>query len=158
VNEDGVPFFGRAHADLSRVTELLNAYPTVLNASFDWGNGDWETALGAAAHSGRKDIVEFLLNRGAKIDIFAAAFLGKTNLVKMILHETPAALHQSGPHKISLLQHAQTGNHPETIAYLNHLLNPLVKVRKAPAKSVKFKAAKPTRHAKPVKAKRRRAA
>src|SRR5437868_5245039 len=96
-------FVGRAHGDLARVAEILAEYPTVINAAFDWGNGDWETALGAAAHSGRKDIVEFLLTKGARIDIFAAASLGRIGLVKAILHETPAALHQAGPHGISLL-------------------------------------------------------
>src|SRR3954453_7232314 len=82
-------FVGRAHSDLARVSELLAGYPTVINGSFNWGNGDFETPLGAAAHSGRKDIVEFLLSRGAQIDIFTAAFLGKLPLVRAILHETP---------------------------------------------------------------------
>src|SRR5947209_5378495 len=100
-------FVGRSHVDLARVTELLNAYPTLIHASFDWGNGDWETALGAAAHSGRKDIVEFLLQRGARIDIFAAALLGKISVVRAILHETPDALHGTGPHGISLIEHAK---------------------------------------------------
>jgi hypothetical protein len=122
-------FVGRAHVDLARVTELLNAYPTLIHAAFDWGNGDWETALGAAAHTGRKDIAEFLIGRGARIDIFAAAMLGKLSLLKAFLHDTPAALHQTGPHGISLLDHARKGGNPEVIAYLHHLLNPQKKRR-----------------------------
>src|SRR4051812_37443486 len=106
-------FVGRAHMDLSRVAELVAQYPTVIHAAFDWGNGDWETALGAAAHSGRRDIVDFLLSKGARLDIFAAAFLGRTSLVRAILNETPGALHQRGPHGISLLDHAKKGGHPE---------------------------------------------
>lgn len=144
-------FVGRAHVDLARVTELLNAYPTLLHASWDWGNGDWETALGAAAHSGRKDIVEFLLHRGARIDIFAAALLGKIGVIKAILHETPDALHGTGPHGISLIEHAKKGGNAETIAYLNHLLNPEQKRVMKP----RNKAAKPAKSARP---KRRRAA
>jgi len=140
-------FVGRAHNDLARVTELLNAYPTVIHASFDWGNGDFESAIGAAAHSGRRDIVEFLLSRGARMDIFAAAFLGRIGLVKSFLHETPGALHQGGPHGISLLDHAKKGGNPEMVAYLRHLIEP----EKARVK------AKP-KVAKPVKAKRRKAA
>jgi ankyrin repeat protein len=142
-------FVGRSHNDLARVTELVNNYPTVINAAFDWGNGDFETAIGAAAHSGRRDIVEFLLTRGARIDIFAAAFLGRLALVKAFLHETPGALHQAGPHGISLLEHAKKGGNPEMIAYLVRLVEP----EKARAKAAKAKAA-----AKPVKAKRRKAA
>src|SRR4029077_14655818 len=102
-------FVGRSHVDLARVTELLSAYPTLIHSSFDWGNGDWETALGAASHSGRRDIAEFLLSRGARMDIFAAAFLGKVSLVRSMLHEMPALLRQGGPHGISLLDHAKKG-------------------------------------------------
>jgi len=140
-------FVGRSHADLGRVSELLGQYPTLIHSAFDWGNGDFETAIGAAAHSGRRDIVDFLLSRGARIDIFAAAFLGKVSLVKAFLHESPAALHQGGPHGISLLDHAKKGGHPEMVAYLAHLINP-EKARKA----------KPKAPAKPAKAKRRKAA
>ena len=117
-------FVGRAHMDLARVQELLASYPTLINGAFDWGNGDWETALGAAAHSGRRDIVDYLLSRGARLDIFAAAFLGRLNVVKAILHETPGALHQTGPHGITLLEHAKKGGHPEMVAYLAKLIDP----------------------------------
>ena len=77
-------FVGRSHVDLARVTQLLNQYPTLIHSAFDWGNGDWETALGAAAHSGRKDIAELLVARGARIDIFAAAMLGKFSLLQRL--------------------------------------------------------------------------
>jgi hypothetical protein len=151
-------FVGRAHNDLSRVSELLAGYPTVLNAAFDWGNGDWETALGAAAHSGRRDIVEFLLSRGARIDIFAAAFLGRLPLVKAFLHETPSALRMPGPHGISLLDHARKGGNPETIAYLSHLVEPEKhRVLRSAAKSVAKTVAKSKSTIK-SKPKRRRAA
>jgi len=140
-------FVGRAHMDLGRVAELVAQYPTVIHAAFDWGNGDWETALGAAAHSGRRDIVDFLLSKGGRLDIFVAAFLGRTSLVKAILHETPGALHHAGPHGISLLDHAKKGGHPETVAYLSHLIDPTKGKSKGKAKA-----------AKPTKAKRRKAA
>ena len=141
-------FVGRAHMDLGRVAELAAEYPTVIHAAFDWGNGDWETALGAAAHSGRRDIVDLLLSKGARLDIFAAAFLGRLALIKAFLHETPAALHQAGPHGISLLDHAKKGGNPETVAFLTRLIDP----SKGKAKS-KVKA--PVKNG---KAKRRKAA
>ena len=128
-------FVGRAHMDLGRVSELLAEYPTLIHASFDWGNGDFETALGAAAHSGRRDIVEFLLSKGARLDIFAAAFLGRMSLVKAFVHETPGALHQAGPHGISLLEHAKKGGSAEMVGYLRKLLEPEKARAKAKAKT-----------------------
>jgi hypothetical protein len=147
-------FVGRAHVDLGRVTELLNAYPALLHAAFDWGNGDWETALHAAAHSGRRDIAEFLVGRGARIDLFAAAFLGKVGIVKALLEEAPEALHRPGVHGIPLLEFAKKGNHRETIQYLNALLSP----PKPKAKATPLKPAKSVKAVKPAKVKRRKAA
>ncbi len=140
-------FVGRAHADLARVTELLADYPTLIHAAFDWGNGDWETALGAAAHSGRRDIAEFLLSKGAQLDIFSAAFLGRMSLVKAFLHENPAALHQTGPHGLSLLEHAKKSGDPEMVKFIAHRLDPAGARAKARHKA-----------ARTLKAKRRKAA
>ncbi len=140
-------FVGRAHVDLTRVTELLADYPTLIHAAFDWGNGDWETALQAAAHSGRRDIVEFLVSKGARLDIFAAAFLGKMSLVKAFLHENSGALHQGGPHGISLLEHAKKGGEPEMVAFIAQRLDPARARAKARHKA-----------ARTLKAKRRKAA
>ena len=145
-------FVGRSHVDLARIQELLAAYPTLIHAAFDWGNGDWETALGAAAHSGRRDIVEFLLSKGARPDIFAAAFLGRMPLVKALLSENPATLRQPGPHGISLLDHAKKGGVPEMVAYLTYCLDP----QKARAGRARHKAA--AAHVKAARAKRRKAA
>src|ERR1700752_4410270 len=41
-----------AHFDLNRVKELVDARPSLARASWDWGFGDWEDALGAASHIG----------------------------------------------------------------------------------------------------------
>src|SRR5436309_3463259 len=73
-------FVGKAHTDLQRVQELLGQEPKLVNATWDWGEGDWETALGAAAHMGRQDIAVYLLEHGARIDLFAAAMLGKLEI------------------------------------------------------------------------------
>lgn len=139
---------GRAHDDLIRVKELLSEYPAAVNAAWDWGNGDWETPLGAAAHAGRKDIAELLLARGARLDIFAAATLGKLAILRAMLHDHPETLHATGPHGISLLAHAEAGKDRETVAFLKSLLHPVKKIsaRPAPAKS------------RPSKLKRRKAA
>lgn len=43
-------FVSVAHRDLSRVAALLAQEPALINAAWGWGGGDWETALGSAAH------------------------------------------------------------------------------------------------------------
>jgi hypothetical protein len=102
-------FVGNAHGDLNRVKELLAQEPGLINATWDWGGGDFETALGAASHMGRRDIAEFLLERGARLDIFAAAMLGKLDIVKAALTAFPDAIKTPGPHGIPLIAHAQAG-------------------------------------------------
>ena len=82
-------FVGNSHGDLEKVKALLNEEPALVNSSWDWGGGDWETGLGAAAHTGQKDIAEYLLSRRARLDIFAAAMLGKTAIVQEILESFP---------------------------------------------------------------------
>jgi len=39
-----------AHGDLDRTREFLAQEPALVNATWDWGGGDFETALGGAAH------------------------------------------------------------------------------------------------------------
>lgn len=102
-------FVYQAHADFDKVKGMLEQHPGLLNAAWDWGNGDWETALGAAAHMGRRDIALYLLEQGARIDLFAAAMLGKLDIVKAILQDNPEALHSKGPHTIPLIEHAKAG-------------------------------------------------
>ncbi len=102
-------FVGNAHGDLNRVRELLAQEPTLINATWDWGAGDFETALGAAAHMGRRDIAEFLLEKGARLDLFAAAMLGKLEIVRAALEAFPEAIHTPGPHGIPLIAHARAG-------------------------------------------------
>src|ERR1051325_3151089 len=100
-------FVGNAHGDLNHVKELLAQEPALVNATWDWGGGDFETALGAAAHMGRKDIANFLLQHGARLDIFAAAMLGNLEVVKAALTVYPDAINTPGPHGIPLIAHAQ---------------------------------------------------
>jgi len=102
-------FVGNAHGDLDRVKELLTQEPMLINATWDWGGGDFETALGAASHMGRKDIANFLLEHGARLDVFAAAMLGKLDMVKAALDAYPEAIRTPGPHGIPLIKHAEMG-------------------------------------------------
>jgi hypothetical protein len=98
-----------AHSDLDMVKKLLEKEPALLNATMDWGGGDWETGLGGASHMGRRDIVEFLLERGARIDIFCAAMMGQLDAVKAFLTLQPKLIDAKGPHGFTLHFHAQVG-------------------------------------------------
>jgi len=102
-------FVGNAHGDLDRVKELLTQEPMLINATWDWGGGDFETALGAASHMGRKDIANFLLEHGARLDIFAAAMLGKLEIIKSAIAAYPDTINIPGPHGILLIKHAEMG-------------------------------------------------
>ncbi len=98
-----------AHSDLNQVKKLLEEYPLLLNASWDWGGGDFETALGAAGHMGLKETANYLLQKGARADIFVLTMLGKTDIVKSTIKEFPSLLNSLGPHGFTLLHHAQKG-------------------------------------------------
>ena len=98
-----------AHSDLEMVKQLYKKQPALLNSCMDWGNGDWETALGGASHMGRKDIVRFLLSKGARMDIFCAAMMGMVGTVKEMLKLEPALVDAKGPHGFSLEFHAKKG-------------------------------------------------
>ncbi len=39
---------GKAHVNYDRVRELVTPRPALAKATWDWGFGDWESALGAA--------------------------------------------------------------------------------------------------------------
>src|SRR5712692_1899113 len=90
-------FVNHAHGNFEYVQELVKQEPMLINAAWDWGGGDWETGLGAAAHMGRKDIALWLLGKGARLDIFAAAMLGQVEIVQAILKAFPEARHLRGP-------------------------------------------------------------
>lgn len=116
-------FVGVAHRDLDKVKALYEQQPALLNAAWDWGGGDWETALGAAAHTGRRPIALFLLEKGARLDLFAAAMLGKLELVKAAIALFPGTEKVLGPHGIPLLAHAKAGKEDaaEVAKYLESL-------------------------------------
>ena len=102
-------FVANAHGDLEVVGALLSEEPALANAAWDWGGGDWETGLGAAAHMGRRDIALFLLENGARLDIFAAAMLGDVEVVRAMLAAYPEKRDELGPHGIPLVPHARAG-------------------------------------------------
>jgi hypothetical protein len=102
-------FVGKAHSDLAATRSLLAETPGLLNATWDWGDGDFEMGLGGAGHMGNREIAEFLIGQGARMDIFVAAMLGHLDIVKAMLAAFPALLNAKGPHGIPLMVHARKG-------------------------------------------------
>ena len=105
-------FVGKAHADLAATKSLLAETPGLLNATWDWGGGDFEMGIGGAGHMGNREIAEFLIGQGGRMDIFVAAMLGKLDIVKAMLTAYPGLLHSKGPHGIPLMAHARKGGGP----------------------------------------------
>ncbi|MFJ7936559.1 ankyrin repeat domain-containing protein [Sporosarcina sp. NPDC096371] len=98
-----------AHGDLREVKRLVTQEPALIHAVVNWGGNDWESGLGAAAHTGNREIAEWLLQRGARMDIFTAAMLGDLQIVKAMIELQPNAIRATGPHGITLSRHAQVG-------------------------------------------------
>ena len=97
------------HVNLAAVKAMLAEEPNLINGAIDWGNGDFETALGGASHMGRRDIAEYLLEHNARMEIFAATMLGKIDIVKAAVAAFPNIVHVPGPHGIPLIIHAVKG-------------------------------------------------
>jgi hypothetical protein len=101
---------GKSHFDLERVRELVDARPELSRAAWDWGFGDWESALGAASHVGRPDIAEYLIEKGARPNLFTFAMLGHLDAVRALIAARPGIQRIPGPHGITLLAHARAGS------------------------------------------------
>lgn len=100
---------GASHRDIDRVRALLKEAPQLANATYDWGYGDWESALGAASHVGRADIANLLIEHGAVPTVFTMAMLGRLSAVRAMIEASPGLQRMRGPHGLTLLMHAQAG-------------------------------------------------
>jgi hypothetical protein len=100
---------GASHGNFERVRELVLEQPALAKSSWDWGFGDWETPLGAASHTGRREIAEFLIDHGARPTLFSAAMMGDLPTVRAFLAVDQDLHRLHGPHGISLLRHARAG-------------------------------------------------
>ncbi len=97
------------HSKLTRVKEMLEQYPNLLYCRYDWGNGDFEEAIEGAGHLGNKEIAQYLIEKGARPNIFVLTMLGETAIVKAILEKYPVLLKAKGAHGLTLLHHANKG-------------------------------------------------
>jgi len=111
-------FVSAGHKDLNKVKEMLSEHPNLINSSYDWGGGDFEEAIEGAGHLGNKEIAEYLINQGARVNLFVLTMLGKISLVKPILEAYPNLIFAKGPHGFTLLHHAKVGGQDKFSDYL----------------------------------------
>ena len=98
---------GSAHGDLDRVRELVERHPELVDARASWN----ETPIEAATQLGRRDIIEYLLGKGAPLDLFTACVLGRRDLVEAELARDPARARARGVHDLPVLYFAAIGAH-----------------------------------------------
>jgi hypothetical protein len=97
------------HGKLDRVKEMLEQYPNLIYSRYDWGNGDFEEAIEGAGHVGNKEIAHWLIEKGARPNLFVLTMLGETAIVKAAIEKYPALLYAKGAHGLTLLHHATKG-------------------------------------------------
>ena len=102
-------FVNVAHGNFVRTKEMLENEHLLLHVSTDWGGGDYESAIEACGHTGNKDIVEYLMGKGARYNIYLACMLGHLETVKNVLTFNPSLLNSKGPHGLTMLHHAKKG-------------------------------------------------
>jgi uncharacterized protein len=106
VNQELVDkFVGAAHGNLEAVQSMLEENDELLNAR----SAQDETALGAAAHMGRKKIAEYLLSKGAPLDLCTAAMLSMREQVTAMVAKDAQQTQLCGSHGIPLMFHAALG-------------------------------------------------
>jgi ankyrin repeat protein len=110
------------HNNLEKVKDMLNDNPNLIFCRYDWGGGDFEEAIEGAGHVGDKDIANYLISQGARVNLFALTMLGKTRIVKSALEEYPSLISAKGPHGFTLLHHAKIGGE-ESAELFEYLLS-----------------------------------
>lgn len=100
--------------DVKRVRELIGSNPSLVNAEAEGG----ETPILAALFRGHKEVVEALLEGGARLNLFEAAALGKAGRVKEILSESPRLMNSKGFGRATALHFAAFTGHREVVELL----------------------------------------
>jgi hypothetical protein len=111
-------FVVAGHKNLALVKEMLIAHPNLIYSRYDWGNGDFEEAIEGAGHLGNKEIANYLISQGARVNLFVLTMLGKTDLIKPTLEAYPELIFAKGPHGFTLLHHAKMGEALDLQEYL----------------------------------------
>ncbi len=94
------------HGNFEKVKQMLTESPELLNAGYQWSERDRETGIQAAAQVGSAPVAEFLLEKGAPLEICTAAMLGRKDDVDRLLKEDHHRINATGAHGIPILPHA----------------------------------------------------
>jgi ankyrin repeat protein len=90
---------GLAHTDFDEVQRRLELHPELAHAVAT----TTEAAVEASAHMGRRDLVDYLLDKGAPYSLLTAVMKGDTQAAARLLAEDPLRIHERGPHDFALL-------------------------------------------------------
>src|SRR3989304_1796705 len=107
-----------SHGDFEKVKQMLSQQPELLEAAYPWNENDRETPIQAAAQVGNVAIAEYLLEKGAPLEICTAAMLGRKDTVERFLAEDPSRINATGAHGIPLLTHAALSGNLELVQFL----------------------------------------
>lgn len=100
---------------LERVTAMLDADAALAGAKNDRG----QSAVLAAAYSGRREIRDLLIARGAPLDLHEAAACGQLSRVKELTGKNPAAANGYSPDGFPLMALAAAFGHEDVARYLH---------------------------------------
>jgi hypothetical protein len=76
---------------------MLQEHPNHIYSRYDWGNGDFEEAIEGAGHLCNIEIANYLISKGARVNLFVLTMLGKTDLVKPVLKACPDLIIRKEP-------------------------------------------------------------
>ena len=96
---------GLAHGQLDRVKEHVARDPRFAHAVATTS----EIAVEACAHTGRKEIVDFLLEHGAPYSLPTAVMRSDVDTVRRLLDEDPRRIQERGAHDFALLWYPVIG-------------------------------------------------
>jgi ankyrin repeat protein len=108
-------FFEAVQAgNLADVSRLLTADPGLLHMKNERG----ATAMLTACYSGRKEIRDFLLEKGPRLELHEAAAAGQLSRVKELVEAEPAAAKGYSPDGFPIMALAATFGHEDITRYL----------------------------------------
>lgn len=105
---------GAAHRDFDRLREIISKQPSYAHSVATTN----EAAVEAGAHMGNRQIVNFLLERGAPYATTTAAMQGDVEEVRRRLREHPNCLNERGAHDFALLWYPVIGESVETLEFI----------------------------------------
>lgn len=108
-------FIIECHANLDKVKEMLVEHPQLVHA---YNQETDESALGAAGHMGNRQIANYLLHHGAKLELATAAMLGMRAEVDRFTEQDPLLATSGGAHGIPVAFHAAMSGDTEIMQTL----------------------------------------